>query len=142
MAPGAVLFFDGVCNLCNRSVQFVLDHERGPSLSFASLQSDRARELLGRVLTPDEVSGLLGSGREPGSLVLLEDGHVHTRSTGALRLARYLRAPWRWLGAFVVVPRPLRDAIYGLVARNRYRWFGRTSECRVPTPALRARLLD
>lgn len=126
-----VVLFDGTCNLCNGSVQFIIDHERTPTLKFASLQSDAARALLGTELPPGD----------PESVMLVEDGRTYSHSTAALRIARYLRAPWRWLAALVVVPRFLRDAVYRFIARNRYRWFGKSETCRVPTPELRARFL-
>ena len=85
-------------------------------------------------------SGTDGSG-DPDSVVLIEDGKAYTHSTGALRVAGYLRAPWRWLRWFWIVPRPLRDVVYRWFARNRYRWFGKTDACRVPTPELKARFL-
>lgn len=71
----------------------------------------------------------------------MEGGRVYKESTAALRTARYLKWPYRWSYVFIVVPRPIRDVFYRLVARNRYRWFGREDSCRVPTPELRARLL-
>lgn len=126
-----VVLFDGTCNLCNGSVQFIIDHERAPTLKFASLQSDAARTLLGAELPPGD----------PESVMLVEDGRTYSHSTAALRIARYLRAPWRWLVVLVVVPRFLRDAVYRFIARNRYRWFGKSETCRVPTPELRARFL-
>ena len=85
-------------------------------------------------------AGTDGSG-DPDSVVLIEDGKAYTHSAGALRVARHLRAPWRWLRVFWIVPRPLRDAVYRWFARHRYRWFGKTDACRVPTPELRARFL-
>lgn len=136
-----VLFFDGTCNLCNGSVQFILDHERNHELRFAPLQSDVARSLLGKALGEERARELAAPDRDPGTMILLEEGRAHLRSTGALRTARYLRAPWRLAAAMLLVPRPLRDLVYGWVAKNRYRWFGKTESCRVPTPELRARFL-
>lgn len=141
MAP--VVLFDGECNMCNGTVHFVLDHERGTSLRFAALQSDAARDLLDGLVGAERSRSLrTGDGPlGPGSFVLVEGDRVSLASTAALRLCAYLRAPWRWLGALVVVPRPIRDAVYGFVGRNRYRWFGRTATCRVPSPDLASRFL-
>lgn len=140
----AVILFDGVCNFCDGAVHFVIDHERGSSLRFAALQSDAGKELLDRVATPELArrlrEGATGDG-DPDSLALVEDGRVYTHSTGALRMARHLRWPWRALAILVVVPRFVRDAVYRWFARNRYRWFGKTESCRVPTPELRSRFL-
>lgn len=141
---GPVVLFDGVCNLCNGAVQLILDNERDASLHFAALQSEAAAKLLANVTGESEAralrAGATGSG-EPDSVVLVEDGRVYTCSTAAIRMARYLRAPWSWARVFALVPRPVRDAAYRFIARHRYRWFGRTETCRVPTPALKARFL-
>src|SRR6267143_616815 len=94
-----VVLFDGTCNFCDRSVHFVLDHERASDLVFAPLQSEAASELL--KAAPPDVKG-------SDSVVLVEGGEVYTQSTAALRVARYLRAPWRWFRIFVLVPRPVR----------------------------------
>lgn len=129
LAP-PILFFDGVCTLCNASVDFIIEHEAAAVLRFASLQGETALELLGE----DKARALQ-------SLVLWQDGDIVERSSAALRVARHLRAPWRWLRVFQLVPRPLRDLAYDWVARNRYRWFGRNETCRVPKPEERARFL-
>jgi predicted DCC family thiol-disulfide oxidoreductase YuxK len=133
-APRAasVVLFDGVCNLCNGSVDFLLRREKSGRLRFASLQSDVAKRLLAEHRKADDLS----------SIVLIEDGRVFTRSDAALRLLAHLRAPWPLFGALRLVPRPLRDLVYDQVARHRYSWFGRRSSCRVPTAEERARFLD
>jgi predicted DCC family thiol-disulfide oxidoreductase YuxK len=131
-STGPILFFDGVCNLCSASVQFIIEHEAQPTIRFASLQSDLARQTLPPL------------GVDPArleSLVFVEGGVATTKSTAALRIARHLKAPWRWLAAFVVVPRVLRDVVYGLIAANRYRLFGKKDACWLPTPDLKARFL-
>lgn len=144
MAGEPVLLFDGTCNFCDGAVHFVIDHERGNTLKFAAIQSDAGRALLDRHASPEEAKllreGATGDG-DPDSMALVEDGRVYTYSSGALRTARYLRWPWRALAVFVIVPRFLRDAVYRWFARHRYRWFGKTDACRVPTPELRARFL-
>jgi len=124
-----VVLFDGVCNLCNGAVRFILARDPAGRFRFASLQSEFARRLLredGRVET----------------IVLLEAGKSYFRSTAALRIARGLRFPWPLLYAFVAVPRPLRDLAYDWVARHRYAWFGKRETCLVPTPEMRGRFLD
>ncbi|HWQ15765.1 MAG TPA: thiol-disulfide oxidoreductase DCC family protein [Roseiflexaceae bacterium] len=129
-----IILFDGVCNLCQRSVRFIIERDERGLFRFASLQSATGRRLLAEhgLETPDE----------PESIVLIEGGQATTASTAALRIARRLRGAWPLLYALVVVPRPLRDAVYRFVARHRYRWFGRQETCMVPSPALRARFLD
>ncbi|WP_426753546.1 thiol-disulfide oxidoreductase DCC family protein [Myxococcus sp. Y35] len=128
-----MVLFDGVCNLCNGTVLFLIDRDPEARLRFAALQSQRAAALLAPYgVVPKE---------EPDSFLLLEDGKLYERSTAALRVARKLSGPWKWLYVFIVIPRPLRDFVYRVVARNRYRWFGREAQCRIPTPELRARFL-
>lgn len=138
MAP--VLLFDGSCTFCSGAVRFVLERERSSELHFGSLQSEGARELLAHHGVPD--SATTGADGAPSTMVLIEDGKVYTHSTGALRVARYLRAPWRWASLFAVVPRSVRDACYRWFAAHRYRWFGRDEACMVPSPELRARFLQ
>jgi predicted DCC family thiol-disulfide oxidoreductase YuxK len=130
MAHEAVILFDGVCNLCNAWVQFVIRHDARGRFAFAPLQSERAAQLL--------------SGRNPGpvdSVVLVASEHVYVESTAALRIARRLDGPWSMGGALLLIPRPLRDAVYRLIARNRFRWFGRRDACMIPTDAIRSRFL-
>ena len=128
-----VILFDGVCNLCNGFVRFVIARDLAARFRFAALQSDSARRLLAR---------LDGLGGIPDSVVLVDRGRVYTRSSAALRIARGLPFPWSLARALIVVPRPLRDWVYDRVARHRYRWFGRKDTCIVPTPDLRARFLE
>jgi predicted DCC family thiol-disulfide oxidoreductase YuxK len=126
-----ILLFDGVCNLCNRSVQFVLDHEADHAVLFAALQSEAGQS----ILKSRRVAG------DMKSVVLIENGRVYTRSAAVLRLVRHLRWPWRAAAVFVAIPPFLRDWVYDLIATQRYRWFGRTDACRVPTSELRDRFL-
>ena len=142
-----VVLFDGVCNLCNASVDFILRWERSPHYRFGSLQSDQAQRLLDSVAqTGHEGTGndraTFGTASDPKSIVLVDEDGVHTQSTAALRISRNLRTPWNWFYALRLIPRPLRDAVYRIVARYRYVWFGRRETCRVPTPELRNRFLD
>lgn len=132
-----VLLFDGVCNLCSRTVQFILDHERAPTMRFCSLQSEAGRALLAQ-------HGMLHvvAQADPDTMVFIEGGRAHDRSTGALRVAAHLKAPWRWGRVALVLPRFVRDLGYRFVARNRYRWFGKTDSCLVPTKELETRFLD
>jgi predicted DCC family thiol-disulfide oxidoreductase YuxK len=128
-----VILFDGVCNLCNGAVQFVIARDPAARFHFAALQSAAASRLIESAGAPENL---------PDSIILVEDGRVWTRSTAALRIARQLSFPWSAAYALIAVPRPLRDWIYNLVARNRYGWFGKREACTVPTPALRARFLE
>ncbi|MFG0275922.1 MAG: thiol-disulfide oxidoreductase DCC family protein [Phycisphaerales bacterium] len=130
---GPILLFDGVCNLCNASVNFVIDRDPKSRFRFASLQSDAAKRALQRAGVVDDL---------PDSVVLIDRTGVHTQSTAALRVARRLGPPWSLLAIFLIVPRAIRDPLYAWIARNRYRWFGRQTACRIPTPDLKDRFLD
>jgi predicted DCC family thiol-disulfide oxidoreductase YuxK len=131
--PHHLILFDGVCNLCNRFVQFVIERDPDGRFQFGALQSAAARRLLDQ---HDALSPV------PDSVVLVEEGRVFTASTAALRIVRHLRFPWPLAAAVLAIPRPLRDWIYSAVARRRYRWFGKRDQCMVPTPALRSRFID
>ena len=129
----ALVIFDGVCNFCIGSVHFILRHERGPVLTFAPVQTGTGTRMVREL------------GLDPGdakTFVLVEDGKAYTRSSAAIRVARYLRWPWRALAAIRVIPRPLRDWAYNRVVVNRYRWFGRSETCMVPPPEIRRRFIE
>lgn len=127
------MLFDGVCNLCNGGVRFIVRRDPRGRFRFAPLQSEVARELMGR-------AGI-DAAAAPDSMIVVEGGRAMVRSAAALRIAGGLRWPWPALGVLWLVPRPLRDWVYRVVARNRYRWFGRQDECMLPTPELEARFL-
>jgi predicted DCC family thiol-disulfide oxidoreductase YuxK len=129
----AIVLFDGVCTLCNRWVRFVTARDREVEFRFAALGTEPARRVL---------QGLPAAGPLPDSLVLVEQGRIYTRSTAALRIARRLGFPWNAVYGLILVPRPIRDAIYDVVARHRYRWFGKETVCRLPTADERRRLLE
>jgi predicted DCC family thiol-disulfide oxidoreductase YuxK len=128
-----VLLFDGVCNLCNGSVQFVVDHDPEGTFRFAPLQSETAEDLLAEVGFDDY---------DFGTVVLVADDEYYTKSEAALRVARELESPWSWLWLCRFVPGFVRDRVYDLVAEYRYAVFGRKDQCMVPTPELRERFLD
>lgn len=129
-----VIVFDGVCLLCSRWVRFLLKHDRAQRYHFASMQSESGRAmLLAHGLDPDS----------PLSFLLVEDGHGYTDSDAIARVLRGLdRRRWRGLSrAMLLVPRWLRDPAYRFVARHRYRIFGQSRSCFVPTPEQRARFM-
>ena len=131
----AVVLFDGVCNLCNAGVNFIIDHDQPGYFRFAALQSEAGRQALG---AQTHVPHAASEGR---SIVLIENSRVYDRSSATLRIARRLRGAWKLLSVLLIVPRPLRDFVYEFMAERRYRWFGRTDVCRVPTPEISARFL-
>jgi predicted DCC family thiol-disulfide oxidoreductase YuxK len=130
---GPIVLFDGVCNLCDASVRFVVERDERAIFRFATLDSPAARELLQNVGAPSDL---------PDSVVLIDAGQVSDRSTAALRIARHLGWPWKLAYALIVVPRFVRDAVYDWVAKRRYAWFGKKETCLVPTPELRERFLS
>lgn len=144
-----VILFDGVCNLCNAMVRWVVEHDADGWFRFAPLQSEAARRLLdaagaeaGAETEAAKGNSRTASAGPGGTMALVDQDGVHFRSTAALRVAKRLEFPWSLLGWLSVVPRPLRDAVYDCVAGNRYRWFGRRATCPVPGPDLAKRFLD
>lgn len=129
----AIILFDGVCNFCNASVNFVIARDRAGYFKFAPLQSEIGEDVIER-------HGI--DTTETDSVILVEDNFVYTHSTAALRIARRLDGLWSWLFLFIVIPRPIRDVFYRLFARYRYRLFGRQDACMMPTPDIRARFLS
>lgn len=131
--PRAVIVFDGHCNLCCFTVRFVAPRDPDGRFAFLPAQSALGREtLIAAGENPDD----------PNTFLLIDQGRVHTLSDAALRIGRGLTQPWRFLAALAqIVPRPLRDGVYRLVAKNRIRWFGARDMCFVPTPELKARFL-
>lgn len=128
-----IILFDGVCNLCNRSVQFVIQRDKQKKFMFASLQGVKGQEVLKRFDLP--VNDL-------NSFILVHGDKVYTRSTAALRVLRELGGGWKLLYGFIAVPKFIRDSVYNWVARNRYKWYGKKDACMIPTPELRSRFLD
>lgn len=127
------VLFDGVCNFCNGTVQFILARDRSEKFRLAPLQSSTARALLEDCRLPaDRVD----------TIVLVDGEKCHTKSTAALRIARELSGLWPLLYAFIVVPRPLRDWLYDAFAKRRYRWFGKRESCSVPADDIKARFLE
>ncbi len=127
-----LLLFDGVCNLCNGAVQFIIDHDKRNLFRFASLQSELGQSVLREHdLEPELLD----------TVVLIQDGRAYTYSEAALRTAALLDGGYRLLSVFRILPRFLRDGIYRFIARNRYRWFGREEACRLPRPEWQARFV-
>lgn len=132
MEDKPILLFDGVCNLCNGFVQFILLRDPEGVFRFASLQSEIGQELLRKYGLPEE---------SLDTVVLIKGGRTFTHSEVAMEVAPALKGFWRWVVLFRIIPRPLRDAIYNWIARNRYRWFGRREHCMLPVPAWKDRFL-
>ncbi len=129
----AIILFDGVCNFCNGSVNFIIEHDTKNYFKFAPLQSDVAQSLLEKH-NIDKVA--------TDSVILIEDEDAYAYSTAALRIARKLDGAFSWFYAFVVVPKPVRDFFYKLFAKYRYRLFGKQEACMMPTPEIREKFIS
>ncbi|WP_425237137.1 thiol-disulfide oxidoreductase DCC family protein [Ulvibacterium sp.] len=128
-----VILFDGVCNLCNNSVQFIIKRDRKDVFRYAALQSEIGKELLAeRNIDTSKVD----------SIILIEPGVAfYTKSDAALEIGRSFGGAWILLSVFYLIPSSLRNIVYDFVAKNRYRWFGRKDACMIPTPDLKAKFL-
>lgn len=132
MPDSPIILFDGVCNLCNRSVQFVIKRDRKNIFRFASLQGQTGQALLKKFDLPAD---------DLNSFILVEGDRVYKKSTAALRVARSLSGGWSLLYGFMIVPPFIRNTVYSLIAKNRYRWFGKREECMIPSPDLKSKFL-
>lgn len=129
----STIYFDGVCNLCNRFVQFIIKRDPTARLSFAALQSEPGQKMRAeKDKTADEFD----------SVVFVKDGKLYEKSTAVLHVLRELGGVWALFYVFIIVPRFISDAVYDLVAANRYQLFGKQDVCMMPTPELKSRFLD
>ncbi len=146
-----IILFDGVCNLCNASVNFIIDHDSKKKFQFASLQSEFAQSLIinssseNKLFTPKGIIPLNQEIQKElnslNSIIYFEDNVFYQKSEAALRIAKHLDGIYKLISAGKILPTSLRDFIYEYIARNRYRWFGKSESCRMPTPELKDRFL-
>lgn len=135
-SPDAVLFYDGLCGLCDRLVRFILDHDPDGAIRFASIQSAAGRALLlSHGASGSELAGL-------STVFFLRKGVLHRRSRAVFGVFSLLPPPWKMLGLFQFLPAFPADLVYHAVSRTRYRWFGRFDQCRIPSPSEKARFLE
>ncbi|MFC6860847.1 thiol-disulfide oxidoreductase DCC family protein [Zunongwangia atlantica] len=129
-----IILFDGVCNLCNDAVIFIIKHDKNDKFRFASLQSDLGRQLLEeRNIDPNYLD----------SIILIEPGIAwYEKSDAALEISKDLSGFYQGLKIFKFLPKGFRDAVYNGIANNRYKWFGKKESCMIPTPELKAKFLD
>ena len=132
MEDHGIILFDGVCNVCNGYVQFVIKRDPKAYFKFASLQSEEGQALLQKYGLPTDTLD---------TIVLVEGDRAYTYSTVPLRVVRKLHRLWPLLYGFILVPTFIRNPIYRFVAANRYKWFGKKEACMIPTPEIRARFL-
>ena len=126
-----IILFDGECNFCNRIVQFIIKRDPTGIFKFSSLQSVVGKEMLRKYNVPKEID----------SLVLIEDDYCYFKSTGALRIFKNLKGLWRVTKYLLLVPRPIRDFFYRIIAKYRYQLFGKKNDCTMPSPEDRKRFL-
>lgn len=128
-----VILFDGVCNLCNGAVQYVIKHDAEKQFLFASLQSQFGQQVLEEYHLSNTTFN---------SFILLRNGKIYQKSTAAILVAKQLQGAINWLYLCRVIPAFMRDGVYNIIAKNRYKWFGKQDACWLPTPELKSRFLD
>lgn len=129
-----IILFDGVCNLCNSSVQYVINHDKNDIFRFVALQSELGQKILKHIgISPDKID----------SIVLYEPGKAYYyKSTAALEIAKYLGGIFTYGTVFKIIPTPIRNILYDYIAKNRYKWYGKQESCMIPTPELKAKFLE
>jgi predicted DCC family thiol-disulfide oxidoreductase YuxK len=128
-----IILFDGVCNLCNSSVHFIIKKDKKKQFLFTSLQSDAARDILLQFQLKNS---------ELDSILLIENGQVYQKSDAILKIVKHLNGIWKISYGFIILPKFIRDYVYIIIAKNRYRWFGKREVCMIPTKELQMRFLD
>jgi len=127
-----IILFDGVCNFCNSSVQFIIKRDPNAKFNFASMQGDAGKELLNNHSLNDYNS----------SFVYIDEDKAYVKSTAALRICKDLKGFWKLCYLFIIIPAPIRNFFYNILANNRYKWFGKRDSCMIPSPDVRKRFLD
>ena len=122
-AEHAIVLFDGHCLLCNRSVKFIIRNDKNSYFKFATLQSEIAKSLIGGKTIPIHKS-----------VIVIENDRIYDRSSAVLRIIRKLDGLWFFFYFFIIIPKPLRNMVYSLIRKNRYKWFGKTVDCMIPSP--------
>lgn len=131
--PKKIVLFDGVCNLCNTAVQFILKRDKKAQIHFAALQSEAGQALM-------QEFGLEKASLD--SFIFIDEGKAYIKAAASLQLSRYLTGAWPSLQFFKIIPKFISNGVYDFIAKNRYSWFGRRAECMLPTPALKERFLS
>ncbi|PSG88266.1 thiol-disulfide oxidoreductase DCC family protein [Aurantibacter aestuarii] len=129
-----LILFDGVCNLCSSSVQYVIERDHKNKYVFAALQSDIGKEIIEKYK--------IDSSKTDSILLYRKDKGVVSKSTAALLIAKHLGFPTNLLYVFLIVPAFIRNMVYDYVAKNRYKWYGKKESCWIPTPELKAKFID
>ncbi len=133
MEDTRLILFDGVCSFCNYWVNFAIKRDRKKKLHFTPLQGETAKWLLPQYnLNPTSLS----------SVIFIDSGKAWTQSSAAIRICKHLDGGWKLFYGLMIIPKFIRDFLYNIIARNRYKWFGKKENCMMPTPELRERFLD
>lgn len=127
-----IILFDGVCNFCDRSVQFIIKRDKKARYKFASIQSEIGQEIIRKYNVSAHID----------SLILVENNRYYVRSSAALRICKHLSFGWRLFYILLIIPKSIRDYIYNFFAKNRYKWFGKKESCMLPSPEIRKRFLE
>jgi predicted DCC family thiol-disulfide oxidoreductase YuxK len=126
-----IVLFDGECNFCDRSVQFIINRDKEALFKFTSLQSDVGQEITRKYQVPGDID----------SIILVRDDKYYVKSAAALQISKHFSGGWKLLFILSIVPRPIRDYFYDILAKNRYKWFGKNDRCMIPSPEIRNRFL-
>lgn len=126
-----IIFFDGVCNLCNGAINFIIDRDKKSYFKFAPLQSSVAETYISRSVI-----------KNTDSIILWESGQLYSKSSAALKIARHLDGAWKAFYVFIIIPKFIRDFVYDIIAKNRYKWFGKRDSCRMPNEEIKNRFLE
>lgn len=128
-----IILFDGVCNFCNYWVTFAIKRDRKNKLKFTPLQGETAKQLLPQFhINPSSLS----------SVIFIDNGKAYTQSSAAIQICKHLDGGWKLFYALIIIPKFMRDGLYNIMARNRYKWFGKKESCMIPTPELKERFLN
>lgn len=128
----SIILFDGECNFCDRSVQFIIKRDKNALFKFASIQSDIGQEILKSHHVPLHID----------SVILVEKGKSYYQSSAALRICKHLNGAWKLFYFLIFIPKPIREFGYKIIAKNRYKWFGKKDACMLPSPEIRKRFLS
>ena len=128
----SIILFDGECNFCDQSVLFIIKRDKQALFKFASIQSAAGQEILKNYHVPSHID----------SIVLVEKGNYYYQSSAALKICKHLKGAWKLFYVLILVPKPIRDFMYKIIAKNRYKWFGKKEACILPSPEIRKRFLS
>ena len=134
MSAQRIILFDGICNFCNRWVNFIIRHDKKGKIKLAALQSEAGK----RILKENNLAQLIDN---MDTFIFIDEEKNYTRSSAGIRIAKYLNGGWKLFFVFIIVPKFIRDGVYNWLAKNRYKWWGKRNECMIPTQDVKERFL-